>query len=1313
MLVDSCYACHSTHGKHKGDVALDHRDGMRQEASQGPVVVPGQPERSVLLKVLRHELHGLEMPEDGARLSDAVIADFAHWIQDGAVDPRDQPPSKDDLATATSWPAKLALRSTWWSLQPVVAAAPPPNDGWSEHPVDRFVAAAQRERGLVRANQADRRTLLRRLSYALTGLPPTIAQLREFEQDDGAGADEDTVDRLLASPQFGEHWARHWLDVVRYADSHGSEGDPAIPYAYRYRDYLIRAFNQDVPYDQLVREHIAGDLLEAPRIDATDGINESTLGTAHWRFVFHGYLPTEPLQEKVRFVDDQINVLGKAFLGQTISCARCHDHKFDAISQADYYALFGVLSSCRPGIHDANSKELQAKHTQELQGLKDTLREQLVAAWRAHAATALSERLAAHHAATDDDHPARALHEVDRRMAAGASFEEALRDVLQIDTQPHDSSPDLARWRPTRDRWYLHGNGLGEAPCAPGAFAISLTGDAVVRGIYPSGAYTHLLSTRHRGVLQSRRFVIGEDQVAWALVLGEHARLRYVVQDYPRSGLAYSRTDLNNATWHWQRLDLSYWRGDSAHFELTTSGDAPIEVDDHERSFFGLRELRLQPKGAPAPRSSGDAFGMLASLREASLRVAAQQPREALLELIRQRIANAIERWASNTCSDEDALLLDACLRHGLLSNQSADITGASQLLARYRTLEAAVPTPTRIPGLLEGDAVDHPLFERGNANQPSEIIPRRFLEVLGGARYQGEQSGRRALAEDLVRPDNPLTARVMVNRIWHHLFGQGLVATPDNFGKLGAAPSHPELLDHLAARFMANGWSIKDTVRYLVTSKTWRLAARAPDSSAQMDSQQSDSMQSDPDGTWLTHARTRRLTAEALRDSLFAAAGTLQHQLYGSPFAANSSTPRRSVYMRSRRNDMDPFLSAFDAPTPFAPEGARLNTNVPAQSLAMLNSPLLWELAEHWSRATAGMRDDTARLKQMFETATGRLPTEEEVAAILSYLHVAADATATQQTARAKTTAALAAARNARAAITEPVRMQLVGARASQQRDHGPSPIAVWDFRQGTDDLVGQLHGELRGSARRDANGLVLDGQGWFATKALQRDLTAKTLEAWVQLHGLEQRGGGVVTLQDLRGDRFDAIVYGEREPGRWLAGSEHFRRTQDVGGPSEIAAATTAATADTAAPVHVAITYSADGTITIYRAGLAYGHSYDAQIANFQNGDAQLLVGLRHGQEAAGRALSGRVVEARLYDRALTAAEVAASAAGIPFVSEPQLLAALSEQARAQVAALDQTIAAAQHDLAFLEDPARSKDPWTLTAHALFNLKEFQFLR
>ncbi|MGK0482468.1 MAG: hypothetical protein ACJAQ3_002448, partial [Planctomycetota bacterium] len=472
VLVEHCYGCHNSSDRASGGVVLDLRAGMRDESLFGTIVVPGDPGESVLLQVIGHELEGLEMPEGGPRLSDDVLADFETWIRDGAHDPRDEPPSTEELEAATSWEATLERRKGWWSLQPIGDPAPPATRGasaWSEHPVDRFIERDLEANGLARAPAADRRTLIRRLAYAVTGLPPSPTEIGTFLEDGAPGALERAADRYLASPHYGERWARHWMDVVRYADSHGSENDPSIPHAYRYRDYLIRAFNDDVPYDQLVREHVAGDLLAAPRVNDELGIDESAIGTAHFRFVFHGFAPTDALDEKVRFVDDQINVLGKAFLAQTVSCARCHDHKFDAISQADYYALFGVLASCRPAMQDVNTPERQALHREGLVELKVELRDALADAWSEGAAVRDAALAGPAGDADRPAHPRYLLHEVDRRMAEGVAFDvawEAMRTAaLGVPSTPAagavdaDRRLDLTGSNDARE-WFHAGTGL-------------------------------------------------------------------------------------------------------------------------------------------------------------------------------------------------------------------------------------------------------------------------------------------------------------------------------------------------------------------------------------------------------------------------------------------------------------------------------------------------------------------------------------------------------------------------------------------------------------------------------------------------------------------------------------------------------------------------------------------------------------------------------------------------------------------------------------------------------------------------------------
>ncbi|MDZ4287104.1 MAG: DUF1549 domain-containing protein, partial [Prosthecobacter sp.] len=351
VLARECYECHSAEGKQKGGLLLDSRPGWQAGGDSGKVIEPGNAAESLLITTIKHEHDDLKMPKDGAKLDDAVIADFEKWIAQGAPDPRDKPPSKAELAKATDWSVVLEARKQWWCFQPVSKQY-----SLATKPIDAFIGEKLGVAGLKPAPLADPRTLIRRVAFVLTGMPPTPEEVAEFEQASAGknhqGALEALVARLLASPRFGERWARHWMDWVRYAETYGSEGDPEIPYAWRYRDYLIRAFNNDVPYPQLLREAIAGDLLPKPRLNAELGLNESALGIGQLRMVLHGFSPTDTLDEMVTFTDNQIDTVTKAFQALTVSCARCHNHKFDAISQADFYSLFGIFTSTHPALID-------------------------------------------------------------------------------------------------------------------------------------------------------------------------------------------------------------------------------------------------------------------------------------------------------------------------------------------------------------------------------------------------------------------------------------------------------------------------------------------------------------------------------------------------------------------------------------------------------------------------------------------------------------------------------------------------------------------------------------------------------------------------------------------------------------------------------------------------------------------------------------------------------------------------------------------------------------------------------------------------
>ncbi|MBL9188495.1 MAG: PSD1 domain-containing protein [Opitutaceae bacterium] len=982
VLAQDCYECHRTGGKMKAGLALDHRAALLKGGDTGPAIIPGDPKNSLLLQAIRHEHDDLTMPKAGAKLDATVIADFERWVARGAPDPRDAPPTDAQIAADTDWRAVMERRKAWWSFQPIRKPSPPA--GSSTHPVDRFINAQLTKAGLPIAPRADAATLARRLSFSLTGLPPDATAPSDSPSDLSPAAFAAQVDALLASPRFGERWARHWMDWVRYADSHGSEGDSAIPNAWRYRDYLIRALNADVPYDQLVLEHLAGDRLPQPRLNPVLGLNESALGVANLRMVLHGFAPTDALEELVRFTDDQINTVSKAFLGLTLSCARCHDHKFDPLSQRDFTAWHGIFSSTSPAqlavdAPDPDEPALRAA----LRETKGQLRSALAEAWLADA-EALPARLASPDAA------------LKKSIAAAKSAESALHPFFLIarGTAP---AAALEPWRNQfdgiarhRDRtfpqrwdlsqaadatsWLREGPGVNTVGAA-GDFALAAEGDRVITGIYPAGIYSHLDSTKDRGVLLSPRLRLDDKYDLWLRLSGEGGSFaRYVVQNYPRDGTVYPVQKLAGTGPRWIKQPLGYWQGDQIHIEFSTAADQPVLANPAAtRSWFGVSEVLLVRAGDLGPFEAWPfAALLLAACGDA-------QTAAELAEGFSTALRVSLRAWKEGHPTDGDAELLDQFLRAGILRNQPGQLPAVAPLLAAWRTQEAALRIPTRAPGVIETLAADAPLLARGDHRQPGELVPRHFLEAIDATPYNVTDSGRLALARDLVRTDNPLAARVIVNRVWHHVFGRGLVATPDNFGRMGELPSHPELLDWLATWFVEHRWSIKALVRLLVTSDAWQRATTPPPGTAERD----------PDNRLLSHASVRRLEAEAIRDALLAVSGELDtSEMSGPPVLG--ATPRRSVYVRVKRNDLDPFLAAFDAPVPAAPVGRRDVTNVPAQSLALLNAPFVRQLAERWAARLAAdpaHGSPEARVRAMYAAAFARAPAPDEVTRALAFL--------------------------------------------------------------------------------------------------------------------------------------------------------------------------------------------------------------------------------------------------------------------------------------------------------------------------------------
>lgn len=1272
VLAQDCYECHRTDGEKKGGLALDYRGAMEEGGDSEDLFDFAHPEKSYLIRILRHEEEDLEMPKDGAKLDDRVIADFVEWIAMGAPDPRATPPSNEEVAEAGSWGRVMERRKQWWSFQPIREVDPPPGDGL---PIDRFLTRAITEGGLDSASRADDRVLVRRLSFALRGLPPSVEEVETYLGDTRPDRWEHLVGQFLDSPRFGERWARHWMDWLRYADSHGSEGDPAINNAWRYRDYLIRALNENVPYDTLVTEHLAGDLLENPRIK--DGRNESALGPAHLRMVFHGFAPTDALDEKVRFTDDQINVVTKAFQGLTVSCARCHNHKFDAISQEDYYALFGIFGSTKPGVVRVDAVDEKSTRA-EMRSLKVQLKQAVVKHWLIEEENWAKRFLSEQAKFFKED-----LKKED--FVFLRAWDEGRENMANYLKNASKSNPVTNRnqWIGGElEAWSEVGESL-DGPSESGSFTIAPGGESLLSGIHPSGLYSHTLSDKDRGVIISPRIELEGEEELWMRVRGTgNAVVRYAVQNYPRDGTVFPSNNLTDGKWKWIRHDLNYWKGDRIHLELSTAQDQAILAKEDERSWFGISAALIVKKGSGDP-SDNELQNMKSFLGSN------YQQDDTLATFFRRLVDEALAAWMNDEMTDAQATLLDELLQIGILPNESSL---GGDLLRKYRELEESLAVPVRAPGVWEADAHDQEFYERGDHMKPTHLVKRRFLEAIDPEPYQSKDSGRLELAQDFLRADNPFTARVFVNRVWHHLFGAGLVRTVDNFGRLGEKPSHPELLDYLASRFLEENWDIKKLIRHIVLTEAWQRSS-SPGSRAN---------EKDPDNRLLSHFTLRRLEAEAIRDALLTVSGSLDETMFGNTVDGQSN--RRSVYVRTQRNDLDPFLQTFNAPVPLGGQGRRDETNVPAQSLTLLNSRRVTDLAQEWS---GRMRGETfeEKVKDAYQVAFSRNPKAEEVKEILTFMGIMEDERNDQRMRREELAGDIRQLESGIAELETLARANVMPPEVIDEKI--PAPMARWDFENDARDQLGALHGKLHGGAVIE-NGKLIVGRenGYFSSEVLDRDLGEKTLQVLVQLDNLEQQGGGVLGVQSPDGAIFDTIVFAEGEPGQWLPGSEFHGRTETPGGPRETEADTEA--------IWITITYAKDGAIQMYRNGSLYGRSYrKAGLQTFEKGKARAIIGVRHGEPSGGRLLAGKIEEARLFDQALSEKEVSLTLGMEMPPSRDEILSQLTEQEMASLRALEGQLEILQGRESEMKPGSSPSSPLADLAHALFNSKEFIYVR
>ncbi len=864
LLAAKCQACHNAQLK-SGNIDLSGVEGFVKARDEAALVSAEDPESSRLLAIVGYE-HRVKMPP-GGKLPPEEFDILRTWIQQGAPWPGAE--RREAMIPQGQAGSFTEEQKSYWAFQPVADPALPGvrNVGWILSSVDRFVLAKLEEHGLEPAPPADKLTWLRRATFDLTGLPPTPREAEAFLADESPKAYGRVVERLLSSPAYGERWGRHWLDVARYADSTGNDEDHRYPYAWKYRDYVVESFNDDLPYDQFVREQIAGDLLPT---SAPDGVNRRGI-------IATGFLALGPKavaqQDKKRMLydvyDEQIEVVSKAMLGLTVSCARCHDHKFDPILTRDYYSLAGIFASTRsfrdPGKHVSTllyrplvpeteydryeAEQLVIKNKQiELDNLADVEIEEYI--------DSIAHRTAEY------------------MLGAREVYEDGA-DAGEIASERNLDQPLLEKWigylKPTQEP---------------------------------------------RGQLAEWRDAMAPRREESAAIYQE-------------------RFEATLKEWH---HTIRRWR--KSAIELIRNGSMPPPpkprfVPGRDRFFHDV----YYAKGAP--------------------------------------------------------LRFDAEERERILKPET--VRTVARLKVEVKKLKAsAMEEPPMANAVAEGPVVEQHVFVRGDYNAEGELAPKVFPAIIAGFDQDPAPSGsgRLELANWIALPDNPLTARVMVNRIWQKHFGEGIVRTPSNFGKLGTPPTHPELLDWLATRFMEDGWSVKEMHRRIMLSNAYRMSSLASAEAATRD----------PSNQWLSHFNRRRLDVEELRDGMLAIdrsidmamGGTMQSGFGTDRENSNdrlsidpTTSTRRMVYLPLRRANLPTLLNLFDFGDAVTSLGKRPVTNVAPQALFMMNSDFVLERSGNLADQLLGSsnRTDSERVRQAYLRILTREPDPAEIDGALSYV--------------------------------------------------------------------------------------------------------------------------------------------------------------------------------------------------------------------------------------------------------------------------------------------------------------------------------------
>lgn len=944
ILAEHCYSCHSVNAtKLQAGLKVDSRAALIQGGDSGTSLVPGDVDESLLVEAVRYESY--EMPPAG-KLSDAQIQAIEKWVSIGAPWPDEPPPQSDQQRETFDLQRRAAEHWVW---QPIADPPLPAVDSasWPQADLDRYILNRLEQAQLAPAADTDRTALARRLYFDLTGLPPTTQQLQTYLDDSSEQATSRLVDQLLESPRFGERWGRHWLDLVRYAESRGHEFDNDAENAYQYRDYVIRGLNADVPYDQWVREHIAGDLLESPRLHPEQGFNESILGTGFWFLGEWVHSPVDIRKDEADRFDNMIDVMSKTFLGVTVACARCHDHKFDAISTADYYALTGFLQGCDYRQVRFESLSHNQNISAKLADLDATFQRQI-----------------------DDLLKEQASPTTKTEKASVESIAVQLGETCAVDYTTLGGSP-----------WLQDGFIFGRRSQVAGEVKVAVDekGQPQLRVVQRSAAtsdsfWDGLKTIDEKGIhhrsalmklprpgrtLRTPTFELQHGEVVCRVHGSGHVVAcvdSHRLIAGPLHGGTIKRIKPKD---NWVRLNLGRYLGHRIHLEFTPDEDQALEV-----ALVLQNPTASQIEQVEAWERT-EIEAALARQQEIDHMLAQDDPRS-------QTLTKRTQQWAAARQSLEQQV---------------------------QRKSQAAM-------AMLDGTGEDDHILIRGNSSKPGKREPRHFLTAISGDKplAAGPGSGRMELAEIINSPNNPLTARVLVNRVWHHLMGRGIVPTTDDFGVLGQRPTHPELLDHLATRFLADSRSLKRLIRYIVLSRTYQMSSHADPAA----------VASDPKNLLWHHRWPKRLEGETIRDAMLALSGQLDDTMFGEPvpihltaFMDGRGRPgvngpldgngRRSIYISVRRNFLSPFMLTFDTPVPFSTMGRRNVSNVPAQALILMNDPLVVQQAHRWAERTIKLfpidqdkNTSQIRIDWMYQSAFARQPTVRESELALQFLGTA-----------------------------------------------------------------------------------------------------------------------------------------------------------------------------------------------------------------------------------------------------------------------------------------------------------------------------------